>query len=146
MLANPSYAGVYVFGRYQSAKQVGSSGEIITRSRPMPQDSWRVMIRDHHEGYIDWDQFVTNRHRLAANRTNAEGLPGPAREGLCLLQGLLICGRCGRRLTVRYTGNDGVYPIYNAAGDTVRTGTADLHVSPGASARYRRSPIGWSLP
>ena len=115
MLANPSYAGVYVFGRYQSAKQVSPSGEIVTRLRPMPQDAWRVVIRDHHEGYISWDQFVANRHRLAANRTNAEGLPGPAREGLCLLQGLLICGCCGRRLTVRYTGNKGVYPVYECS-------------------------------
>jgi hypothetical protein len=61
---NPTYAGVYVFGRYQSAKQVGPSGEIITRSRAMPESSWRVTIRDHHEGYIDWDQFVANRQRL----------------------------------------------------------------------------------
>jgi DNA invertase Pin-like site-specific DNA recombinase len=112
MLANPSYAGVYVFGRYQSAKQVSPSGEIVTRLRPMPQDAWRVVIQEHHEGYISWDQFVANRHRLATNRTNTEGLPGPAREGLCLLQGLLICGHCGRRLTVRYTGNHGIYPMY----------------------------------
>jgi DNA invertase Pin-like site-specific DNA recombinase len=112
MLANPSYAGVYVFGRYQSAKQVSPSGEVVTRLRPMPQDAWRVVIREHHEGYISWDQFVANRHRLTANRTNSEGLPGPAREGLCLLQGLLICGHCGRRLTVRYTGSNGIYPMY----------------------------------
>ena len=112
VLANPSYAGVYVFGRYQSAKQVSPSGEVVTRLRPMPQDAWRVVIRDHHEGYISWDQFVANRHRLATNRTNSEGLPGPAREGLCLLQGLLICGHCGRRLTVRYTGSNGIYPMY----------------------------------
>src|SRR5947199_295188 len=58
VLANPSYAGTYVFGRYQSCKQVGPSGEISTRSRPVPQEAWRVTIRDHHEGYIDWDQFV----------------------------------------------------------------------------------------
>jgi hypothetical protein len=70
------------------------------------------MIHDHHEGYINWQQFVANRERLAANRTNSEGLPGPAREGLCLLQGLLICGCCGRRLTVRYSGNNGIYPMY----------------------------------
>jgi DNA invertase Pin-like site-specific DNA recombinase len=62
MLANPSYAGVYVFGRYQSTKQVSPSGDVVTRSRPVSQDAWRVMIRDHHEGYIDWDQFVANRH------------------------------------------------------------------------------------
>jgi DNA invertase Pin-like site-specific DNA recombinase len=112
LLANPSYAGVYVFGRYQSSKQVGPSGEIVTRSGPVPQDAWRVMIRDHHDGYIDWGQFEANRLRLASNRTNKEVLPGPAREGLCLLQGMLLCGACGRRLVTRYTGNGGVYPIY----------------------------------
>jgi hypothetical protein len=81
ILANPSYAGTYVFGRYQSAKQVGPSGEISTRSRPVPQDAWRVMIRDHHEGYIGWDQFVANRQRLASNRTNGERLAGQPERG-----------------------------------------------------------------
>ena len=112
ILANPSYAGTYVFGRYQSSKHVGPSGDIRTRLRQMPQDAWRVMIQDHHVGYISWDQFVVNRDRLAKNRTNAEGGPSPAREGLCLLQGLLICGVCGRRIGVRYTGNGGLYPMY----------------------------------
>ena len=112
ILANPSYAGAYVFGRHQSSKEVGSSGEIRTRSRLMPQDAWRVVIPDHHEGYITADQFIANRQRLSANRTNAEGLSGPAREGLCLLQGLLLCGVCGRRIGVRYTGNGGIYPLY----------------------------------
>ncbi len=112
ILANPSYAGTYVFGRYQSSKEVGSSGEIRTRSRLMPQDAWRIVIPDHHEGYISADQFIVNRQRLAANRTNAEGLAGPVREGLCLLQGLLLCGVCGRRIGVRYTGNGGIYPSY----------------------------------
>ena len=105
VLANPSYAGAYVFGRYQSCKQIGSAGEIYTRSRPMPEEQWRVVIADHHPGYITWEQFLTNRRRLAANRTNNEVFAGPAREGLCLLQGLLFCGICGHRLTVRYTGN-----------------------------------------
>jgi DNA invertase Pin-like site-specific DNA recombinase len=112
ILANPSYAGAYVFGRHQSSKEVGSSGEIRTRSRLMPQDAWRVVIPDHHKGYISADQFIANRKRLSMNRTNAEGLSGPAREGLCLLQGLLLCGGCGRRLGVRYTGNGGIYPLY----------------------------------
>jgi hypothetical protein len=78
----------------------------------MPQDEWRVVLHDHHPGYITWDQFLANRQRLAANRTNLEVLAGPVREGLCLLQGLLLCGACGRRLGVRYTGNGGLYPIY----------------------------------
>jgi hypothetical protein len=112
ILANPSYAGTYVFGRHQACKQIGPTGEIRTQSRRMPQDEWRVVIPNHHPGYITWDQFLANRDRLAANRTNCEVLAGPAREGLCLLQGLLICGICGRRLSVRYAGNGGLYPLY----------------------------------
>ena len=112
ILANPSYTGTYVFGRHQSCKQIGPTGEIQTQSRLMPQDAWRVAIHDHHPGYITWDQFLANHQRLAANRTNLEVLAGPVREGLCLLQGLLLCGACGRRLGVHYTGNGGLYPIY----------------------------------
>lgn len=112
ILANPSYAGTYVFGRHQSSKEVGSSGEIRTRSRLMPQDAWRIVIPDHHKGYISAGQYIVNQQRLSANRTNAEGIAGPVREGLCLLQGLLLCGVCGRRIGVRYTGNGGIYPSY----------------------------------
>ena len=112
ILANPSYAGTYAFGRYQSCKQVESTGDIRSQSRLASQDKWHVAIADHHPGYITRDQFLANRKRLAANRTNSEVLAGPSREGLCLLQGLLLCGTCGRRLGVRYTGNGGLYPIY----------------------------------
>jgi DNA invertase Pin-like site-specific DNA recombinase len=112
MLANPAYAGTYVYGRYQSRKQISADGEIRTQLRRVPQDEWRVSIPDHHPGYTTWEQYLANRQRLEANRTNDEVLAGPAREGLCLLQGLLLCGTCGRRLGVRYTGNGGIYPIY----------------------------------
>jgi DNA invertase Pin-like site-specific DNA recombinase len=113
VLANPSYAGTYVFGRHQSCKKLNPAGEICTQSRQLPQDQWRIVIPDHHPGYITWDQFLANRKRLAANRTNSEILAGPAREGHCLLQGLLLCGICGRRLSVCYAGNGGIYPIYD---------------------------------
>jgi hypothetical protein len=112
ILLNPSYAGGYVFGRYQSAKEIGPAGEITIRSRRVPQEAWRVMIHNHHQGYIDWDQFIANGTRLSANRTNADVTPGPAREGLCLLQGILVCGVCARRVSVRYKGNGGIYPMY----------------------------------
>jgi DNA invertase Pin-like site-specific DNA recombinase len=124
ILLNPAYAGAYVFGRHQSSKKVGPAGEITSRSRPVPQDAWRVMIPDHHEGYVSWEQFVANRARLAANRTNVDVLPGPAREGLCLLQGVLVCGCCGHRISVRYQGNGGVYPIYQC-GSRRRDGWPD---------------------
>ena len=58
--------------------------------------------------------FLDNQTMLERNRTNGEDtlLSGPAREGLALLQGLLLCGTCGRRLSVRYQGNGGIYPLY----------------------------------
>jgi len=60
------------------------------------------------------EEFVKNRERLQKNRTNGEEtvLSGPAREGLALLQGLLLCGNCGHALTVRYRGNGGICPTY----------------------------------
>lgn len=112
LLANPAYAGTDAFGRYQSRQEVAPTGEITTVSRPVPQEQWRVRIPDHHPGYVSRERFLANRQRLAANKTNTEVISGPAREGDCLLQGMLVCGSCGRRLTVRYTGNGGLYPIY----------------------------------
>jgi len=114
VLKNPSYAGAYVHGRYQSAKEIAPDGTFLSRITEVPMESWVVLIKDHHEGYISWEAFMQNRMMLEQNRTNGEQVPfgGPAREGLALLQGLLICGNCGHRLTVRYKGNGGIYPVY----------------------------------
>jgi len=114
ILKNPSYAGTYVYGRYRSSKLISSEGEVQTQLRAVPMKDWQVTIKDHHESYISWDEYVKNQHILEQNRTNGEEtlLSGPAREGLALLQGLLVCSGCGRRLTVRYKGNGGIYPTY----------------------------------
>jgi DNA invertase Pin-like site-specific DNA recombinase len=114
LIKNPTYAGVYVFGRYQYRKTITPAGEVLKRVQPVPKADWRVHLPEHHEGYITQDEFEQNQARLAQNRTNGEGtvLSGPAREGLALLQGLLVCGCCGRTLTVRYQGNGGIYPVY----------------------------------
>lgn len=114
ILKNPSYAGMYVFGRYQYRVQINAQGEVRKRMQPAPMPDWRVHISDHHSGFITEDEFFANLERLQRNRTNGEGtvLSGPAREGLALLQGLLLCGHCGRALTVRYRGNGGVCPTY----------------------------------
>jgi hypothetical protein len=114
LLKNPSYAGRYVFGRYQYRREINASGEVHKRMHAVDMPDWRVSLQDHHEGYISWEEFLKNQERLQKNRTNAEGtvLSGPAREGMALLQGLLLCGHCGRALTVRYTGNGGIYPCY----------------------------------
>jgi DNA invertase Pin-like site-specific DNA recombinase len=114
LIKNPSYAGTYVFGRYQYARSITAEGEVRKNMRAVPMPDWRVHLREHHEGYITVEEFDQNQQRLAHNRTNGEGtvLSGPAREGLALLQGLLLCSACGRALTVRYRGNGGIYPVY----------------------------------
>ena len=114
ILKNPSYAGVYAFGRFRGVKEILEDGEVRSRIARMPRDKWLVEIRDHHEGYITFEQQLKNLDVLAGNRTNPREavLSGPAREGLAMLQGLLICSVCGRRLTPRYRGNGGIYPIY----------------------------------
>lgn len=114
ILKNPCYAGMYVFGRYQYRQQITTAGEVRKRMQAVARPDWRVSLKQHHEGYISGEEFEKNAERLQKNRTNGEEtmLSGPAREGLALLQGLLLCGSCGRSLTVRYQGNGGVYPTY----------------------------------
>ncbi|MBN1105264.1 MAG: recombinase family protein, partial [Deltaproteobacteria bacterium] len=114
VLKNPVYAGAYVHGRYQSIKEITPEGALFSRVKKMPISDWTVLIQDHHEGYISWEDFMQNQQLLERNRTNADEtlLGGAAREGLALLQGLLLCGHCGRRITVRYKGNGGIYPTY----------------------------------
>ncbi|MGH9438217.1 MAG: recombinase family protein [Terriglobia bacterium] len=114
VLKNPSYAGVYAFGRYHYAKEISSEGRIISRPKVRPMQDWQVKIDAHHESYVSWDEYLKNQSLLQSNRTNGEPmiLTGAAREGLALLQGLLLCGTCGRRLHPRYTGNGGIYPTY----------------------------------
>jgi DNA invertase Pin-like site-specific DNA recombinase len=114
ILKNPVYAGTYVFGRFQYRRQISGQGEVTQQIQRVPISEWRVNLPSHHEGYIGWDEFLKNQERLAKNRTNAEAtvLNGAAREGAALMQGMLICGCCGRALTVSYRGNGGLYPQY----------------------------------
>jgi DNA invertase Pin-like site-specific DNA recombinase len=114
LLKNPAYAGVYVYGRYRYKKTLSTDGSVCVKTVSVPMSSWQVTIKDHHEGYINWDQFLHNCALLQQNQTNGieTMLSTAAREGIGLLQGMLICGICGRRLTIRYQGNGGLYPIY----------------------------------
>jgi DNA invertase Pin-like site-specific DNA recombinase len=103
MLANPAYAGVYVFGRYRSRRVVSPDGVVSTKTVELPRQEWPVVIHDHHPGYITWDDYLANQARLAANLTNAGARP--PREGHALCQGIIVCGSCGRPMTTRYHRN-----------------------------------------
>ena len=114
LLSNPCYAGAYAFGRYRGVKSVSTDGQIQSKVQRQPIQSWLVLIQEHHPGYISWDEYLEHQQMLEQNQTNQPELcsTGAAREGRALLQGLLLCGHCGRRLSPRYTGNGGVHPMY----------------------------------
>lgn len=114
VLKNPSYAGVYVYGRHRCQKKLSETGQLHGSTVAVPMDAWPIMRKDHHEGYISWDNYLDNQKIVKQNQTNEEGniTPLNAREGLALLQGLLMCGLCGHRLSTRYKGNGGIYPTY----------------------------------
>jgi DNA invertase Pin-like site-specific DNA recombinase len=114
MLKNPTYAGTYVYGRHTYKKRIDEAGVIHANIVRRPMDEWTVTIKDHHAAYISWEEYLENQRVLAKNLTKRDDtmLTGPAREGLALLQGLLLCAACGRKIYVRYTGNGGIYPCY----------------------------------
>ncbi len=117
MLHNPFYAGAYVYGRTKSRTRLlpGEVPRLKARSRRVPQVDWPIVLRDHHVGYFSWEQFLGNVQQLDDNRTfRAEDRRGAVREGGALLQGLGVCGRCGRRMRVRYM-EDGRRPIYTCS-------------------------------
>jgi DNA invertase Pin-like site-specific DNA recombinase len=100
VLHNPRYAGAFCFGKTRSWKDADGRWRFVT----LPRDRWSILIKDAHAGYIDWEQFEENQRRLEDNRQarSSERQSGPPREGPALLQGLVICGRCGAMMTLRY--------------------------------------------
>ena len=100
ILKNPGYAGAYVFGRYTSRRTVDPGGTVHTAITERPRAGWPVLIKDHHEGYITWADYLANEARLAANHTAAGARP--PREGTALCQGIIGCGSCGKPVMTNY--------------------------------------------
>ncbi len=109
LLRNPAYAGAYVFGRHRSCKSFSPTGQMRSKVQVMPLADWQVNLPNQHPGYITWEEYLANQQILANNQTNgSRGASGSTvREGPALLQGLLICGQCGHRLSPRYVGDHG---------------------------------------
>jgi hypothetical protein len=118
VLTHPAYAGAYTFGRSRQQRLVRDDGTIRVRRRVLPQDQWEVLIKDHHEGFIDWDTYQANQAKIAQNIRPAAHQPGTGavREGCALLQGLATCGTCGRKLAVYYEGKHKATPGYYCTG------------------------------
>ncbi len=101
ILHNPRYASAFFYGRYQHKPSLGTGK---SGPRLQPRDQWVAFFPDHHPGYITLEKYDQNQAKLTSNATahGKDRRHGPPREGPALLQGIAVCGICGRRMTVRY--------------------------------------------
>jgi DNA invertase Pin-like site-specific DNA recombinase len=123
VLHNPRFAGAYFYGRRRQVTDAQGRHRTVIK----PRDEWTVFIPGAHDGYITLERFEANQATLAANAAahGQERRAGPAREGPALLQGLVVCGKCGKRMTVGYHQRcDGSsVPDYFCQREGIATGT-----------------------
>jgi DNA invertase Pin-like site-specific DNA recombinase len=103
MITSPVYGGAYCYGKTEHLLRY-EGGQTTRQMRRKPREQWLALIPGAHEGYVSWDEFERIQRLVRANNMGGEQ-PGAAKQGSGLLSGLLRCRRCGRKLTVRYTGN-----------------------------------------
>jgi DNA invertase Pin-like site-specific DNA recombinase len=132
VLHNPRYAGAYFYGRRRQITDAEGNHHTVVK----PRQDWTTLIPDAHPGYIRWEQFETNQATLTANAAarGEDRKAGPAREGPALLQGLVVCGKCGRRMSVGYHRRcDGTrVPDYTCQREGIATGTPPCQSTSGA--------------
>ena len=113
ILNNPIYAGAYAYGRTKTEITFEDGRKRLKKGIRKEQKDWDVLILDHHDGYISWDEYESNMRTLAQNTNKKRPIVrGSVRGGEALLGGLLRCGHCGRKLFVRYQGRDGSHKRY----------------------------------
>ncbi len=120
ILHNPRYAGAFVFGRTRSQRtaDLKSTSQVL-----VPREQWMVFIPNAHVGYIALEEFERNQATLKQNLAalSTEGRGTVPREGIALLQGRVLCGRCGARMRVRYQQfRDRLIPYYVCTDAVVR--------------------------
>ena len=114
----------YVYGRHRQDPLRRRHGGTHAATVRVPVEQWPVCLRDAHPGYISWEEFMANGKRLAGNvASRAAARPGVPRRGWALLQGIAVCGRCGRRMALRYSGPHGDYPLYQCVSDQSQDGS-----------------------
>ncbi len=149
ILTNPIYAGAYAFGRTTSKVSVEQGRKRVRRGVHRPMTEWDVLIKDHHAGYITWEEFERNQGVIANNATGkgSAAVKGAVRRGELLLPGLLRCGHCGRKLHVSYSGKLGRYSCYGARtnhGTARCISISGLSIDSAVGAEVRRvlKPLG----
>jgi DNA invertase Pin-like site-specific DNA recombinase len=131
VLHNPHYAGVYFFGRRRS--KPGPAGPSAVT---VPRDQWLAFIPDAHAAYIDLETFEANQAQLltCAKAHGPDRFLGPPREGTALLQGIAVCGQCGKRMTVSYHQRGGAeHPDYQCMAPHIQIGAVRCQNVPGTA-------------
>lgn len=113
MIENPIYGGAYAYGKSCVARGYDAAGT-RAKTRRKARAEWLALIPGVHEGYVDWERAEAIRRMVSENVPTARS-PGAPKHGDALLAGLLRCRRCGRKLTVRYTGTRHNIPRYSCA-------------------------------
>ena len=121
ILKNPFYAGVYAYGKSEKRTTIVDGRARKSYGHRKPMGTWEVFIKDHHEGYISWAEYERNQALLAGNAYGRVGDTKSGRGGRALLAGLICCARCGRRLSVVYTGRY-PRPVYRCEQPNVQLG------------------------
>jgi DNA invertase Pin-like site-specific DNA recombinase len=141
ILHNPRYTGAFVYGRTRQRK-VRIGGQL--RYRRLKREEWSVFLPNIHPGYISWEEFEANQAKLLANANGygEDRRKSPPREGTALLQGLVICGICGLRMTVRYHVDHGhPIPDYVCQRHGIETATPVCQHLPGAQVDHAVSEV-----
>jgi excisionase family DNA binding protein len=112
VLKNPFYAGAYAYGKGEKRTEIVDGRARKSYGHRKPLEEWEVLLKDHHDGYIDWTEFERNQKQLAVNAYGKVGGAKSGRGGRALLAGLLSCSRCGRHLMVSYSGRPPGQPVY----------------------------------
>lgn len=105
LLHNPVYAGAYTFGRSRRRTVLEQGRKrVVIQNFSAPQD-WAILIKEHHSGYISWEQYERNLALLEQNVSmRGDVTKGGVRGGASVFSGILRCGVCGRKVLVNYTG------------------------------------------
>lgn len=123
ILKNPTYAGAYVYGRWTTDPIKRKPGRMRSGRIRLPIDQWPICLHDSHPGYISWEEFIANQAKLLNNLNYYEiERRGVVRKGSALLQGIVLCGICGRRMHLHYSGPKSNFPGYECSADNFNEG------------------------
>jgi DNA invertase Pin-like site-specific DNA recombinase len=113
MIENPVYGGAYAYGKTAVASGYNANG-VSVKIRRKARNEWLALMPNTHDGYVNWERFEAIRTMVSSNVPTGRHHGAP-KHGDALLAGLIRCKRCGRKLTLRYSGMKHHIPRYSCS-------------------------------